>query len=113
MNKIKTFIIIAPDNKKGDEKLHDLLRCTGVSFTTGYCEDLDSPCNEKGCIWYLTNREISFGDLYLGIILGCKYKMITTDECSFECNCNDTDLPMIEDVWHIINDEKSVFYLGR
>jgi hypothetical protein len=113
MNNIKTFIIIDPNSKKGDKKLYNLLRSTDVSFTTGYCEDFDSPCNKKGCIWYLTNREISFGDLYLSKILGCKYKMITTDECSFECNCDDIDLPMIEDIWNIINNEKSVFYWKR
>jgi len=105
MNNIKTFIIIDSEDKEADAKLCHLLRCCDVSYTTGYCEDYDSPCDNKSCIWFLTSRQISFGSLFLGVLIGCNYKMISTDNCSFECNCRDVDLPMIEDVLELISNK--------
>lgn len=93
MDNAKTFIIISDEEKAADAKLCEVLRCCGVSYMTGRFD---------GCIWYLTNQEISFGSLSIGWLIGCHYKMMSTDYCSFECNCNDTDLPIIEDVFDVI-----------
>ena len=97
----KTFIIINARDNSADSRLHRLLRTTGTSFLTGYYEDYVSPA----CIWYITDRPISFGTLNLGMLLGnAKYKALNLDGC-FECNCSDSDLPWIEDVWEEVNRE--------
>ena len=94
--KTKTLIIIDPTDKRYDTKLHNILRSCARFYATVYLEDPTSCCKTKRCIWYLAYM----GEFSTGLIrkeIKCPYKMMT--EHSFECNCTDIDLLMIEDVW--------------
>ena len=103
------MIIIETNNSVGDEKLFKFLRSFNIDFDTGICYDIDSPTNNKSCVWYVIySKEEIFP--HTGVGLGPflnhrKYKMMIGDG-GFECNCNDVDLPIIESVWELINSDK-------
>lgn len=97
MNKYN-FFIIEPDNGYADIAFQKLLRMSFYKYSSGIFLDDDG----KDCIWFLTNRKIGFGDLNIGELIKGKYKAFETDSCGFECNCQDTDLPMIENVYDYV-----------
>ena len=102
MEDIRYLIIFNINNKLGDKRLFEILRQYDNEFITGTCCDYESPCNNKCCIWYLTNKNSCVTSLDLTDFVGGDYKIMSTDERFFECNCADVDLPMIESVWEII-----------
>lgn len=98
------YLIIAdPDNYKADIEILKFLRRFHLTFSTGYYYNGEATGNMRACAWYYfidnENMREVFDD---SAFRYGKNKIMTTDGCFFACNCNDTDLPLIEDVWESI-----------
>lgn len=96
--KDKIMIIINADNEYGDLKLFDFFRTFNVPIITGICD---------WCVYYIFDDE-EVGGIFkkdsspLGKFIKGNYKIENLPNTFFECNCQDTDLPMIEDVWSYV-----------
>ena len=101
-----TYLIISDQNNvKVDNKILKFLRNFHETFTTGFYYNEKAYGDTKTCVWYFFEdsaklKKVFFDDFDF-VLENSKYKIMASDGF-FTCNCGDSDLPLIEDVWEDI-----------